>query len=261
MGADKRAGQNRSERESFGREKEFGVRSKYLAFDADVACPELDSFPSPLGHWVPAFVEFDMVDQGFDWFSGEAAFLDALGKDVAAFVAPAELNDEAVPHMTFFVGARRAVGMRPRQHGFIVLAGERKALNLRVGDAEKAAATSVESEELRVAQVIVIRGRELARGMEADFIQHSPEINETPDFIVATAQTRNVWHGQTSVRADAVASFEIGNRRVRVRSKYLTFAGREFSEKLRARMSKPKRIQRSRAKGWENAGERNPMRD
>jgi hypothetical protein len=172
--------------------------------------PELDFFPSPLGHWVPAFVEFDVVDQSFDRFAGQSAFLDTLANDMAAFVAPAELNDEAVPDVTFFVGARRAVGVRPRQHGFIVLAGERTALDLRVRDAEKAAATSVESEELRVAHVIVIRGRELARGMEADFIQHSPEINETPDFIVATAQTRNVRHGQTSVRADAVASFEIG---------------------------------------------------
>jgi hypothetical protein len=172
--------------------------------------PELDSFPSPFCHWVPAFVEFDVVDEGFDRFAGESAFLDAFGKDVAAFVAPAELNDEAVPDVTFFVGARRAVGVGPRQHGFIVLAGERAAPDLRVGNAEKTAATSVESEELRVAQVIVISGRELTRGMEADFIQHSPEINETPDFIVATAQTRNVRHGQTSVKAGAVASFEIG---------------------------------------------------
>src|SRR5689334_5449490 len=92
--------------------------------------PELDCFPSSLGHRVPAFVEFDVVDEGFDRFAIEAAFLDALAKDMAAFVAPAELNDEAVPDVAFFVGARRAVGVRPRQHGFIVLAGERAALDL-----------------------------------------------------------------------------------------------------------------------------------
>ena len=59
---------------------------------------------------------------------------------------------------------------------------------------------------MRVAQVIVVSGRELARGVESDFVQHPPEINEATDFIVATAQTRNVWHWQRSVRADAVAN-------------------------------------------------------
>ena len=151
-----------------------------------------------------------MVDEDFDRFAGETGFLNALGEDVAAFVAPAQLGDEAVPDVAFFVGARRAVGVRPRQHGFIVLAGERAALDLGVGDPEKAAAASVEGEELRVAQVIVVSERELARGVEADFVQHPSEINEAPDFIVATAQTRNVRHGQTSIRAGAVASFEIG---------------------------------------------------
>jgi hypothetical protein len=42
--------------------------------------------------------------------------------------------------------------------------------------------------------------------VEPDFIQHPPEIDKAPDFIVATAQTRNVGHRQTSVRAGAVAS-------------------------------------------------------
>ena len=123
----------------------------------------LDFFPSPLGHRVPAFVEFDVVDEGLDRFAGEAAFLDALREDVATFVAPAQLGDEAVPDVAFFVGARRAVGVRPRQHSFIVLAGERAAFDLGVGDPEKAAAASVEGEELRVAQVIVVSERELAR--------------------------------------------------------------------------------------------------
>ena len=81
-----------------------------------------------------------------------------------------------------------------------VLAGEHAALDLRVGDAEETAAASVEGEEFLVAEVIVVSRRELARGVEADFVQHPPEINEAPDFIVATAQTRNVRHEQTSVR-------------------------------------------------------------
>ena len=170
----------------------------------------LDFFPSPLGHWIPAFVEFDVVDEGFDRFAGETAFLNALGEDLAAFVAPAQLGDEAVPDVAFFVGARGAVVVCPRQDRFIVLAFERATLELGVRDAEKTAATSVEGEELRVAQVIVVRERELARGVEADFVQHPSEINEAPDFIVATAQTRNVRHGETSARVGAVASLEEG---------------------------------------------------
>jgi hypothetical protein len=146
----------------------------------------LDFLPSPLDYRVSAFVEFDMVDEGFDRFAGETAFPDALGEDVAAFVAPAELGDEAVPDVAFFVGARRAVSVRPRQHGFIGFAGERVAFDLGVGDAEKAAAASVEGEEMRVAQVILVSRRELTRGVEADFVQHPPEINEAPDLVVTT---------------------------------------------------------------------------
>jgi hypothetical protein len=54
-----------------------------------------------------------VVDQGLDRFAGEAAFLNAFGEDVAAFVAPAELGDEAIPDMAFFVGARSAVDVSP----------------------------------------------------------------------------------------------------------------------------------------------------
>ena len=102
------------------------------------------------------------------------------------------------------------MGVRPRQHGFILLPGERVTFDLGVGNAEKAAAASVEGEELHVAQVIVVSGWELTRRVEADFVQHPPEINEAPDLIVTTTQTRNLRHGQTSVRAGAFASFEIG---------------------------------------------------
>ena len=170
----------------------------------------LDFFPSPLGNGVATFVEFNVIDKGFDRFAGEAAFLDALGEDVAAFVAPAELGDEAVPDVTFFVVARSAVSVRPSQNGVVGFAGEHTALDLRVGNAEETAAASVEGKKFLVAEEIVVSRRELTRRVETDLVQHPPEINEAPDFIVATAQTRNVRHGQTSVRAGAVASFEIG---------------------------------------------------
>ena len=154
----------------------------------------LDFFPRPVGHWIATFVEFDVVDESFDRFAGEAAFLDALGKEVAAFVAPAECGDEAVPDVTFFVVARSAVSVRPSQNGVVGFAGEHTALDLRVGNAEETAAASVKGEEFLVAEVIVVSRRELTGGVEANLIHHPPEIDETPHFLVATAQTRNVRH-------------------------------------------------------------------
>ncbi len=47
---------------------------------------------------------------------------------MAAFVAPAELGDETVPDVAFFVGARGAVGVRPGQHGLIGLAARVRLL-------------------------------------------------------------------------------------------------------------------------------------
>ena len=98
----------------------------------------------------------------------------------------------------FQTGARRAVGVRPIQNGFVVLAGEHAALDLGVGDAEKTAAASVESRPISFAEIIVVFGWKFSCGVKADFVQHPPEINEAPDFIVATAQTGNVRHGQMS---------------------------------------------------------------
>jgi hypothetical protein len=51
----------------------------------------------------------------------------------------------------------------------------------------------------------------LAGAVEPDFVQHPSEINEASDFIITTAQTRNVRHGQTSVRAKAVATLKTEN--------------------------------------------------
>ncbi len=81
-----------------------------------------DLLPSSSGDRVAAFVEFDVVDEGLDRSSGKAALLDALGEDVAAFVAPAELGDEAIPNMALFVGARGAVGVCPIQDDLVRLA-------------------------------------------------------------------------------------------------------------------------------------------
>jgi hypothetical protein len=61
-----------------------------------------------------------------------------------------------------------------------------------------------------LAEILHVIRRESARGVEADFVQHPPEIDQTSNFIVATAQTRNVRHVRTSVSVDAIASCDIG---------------------------------------------------
>ena len=106
-----------------------------------------------------------MIDEGLDRFAGEAALLDALREDVAAFVAPAKLGDETVPDVAFFVGARSAVGVRPVQDGFVGLASERVALDLRIGNAEKSAAASVER-ELVLAEVLYVIRWKLTGGVK-----------------------------------------------------------------------------------------------
>ena len=147
-----------------------------------------------------------MVDQSFDRFVTEAAFLDALGEDVAAFVAPAELGDEAVPDVALFVGARGAVGVRPVQDGFVGLAGERAFFYLRIGDAEETAAAPVER-ELVLAEILHVIRRELTGGVQANLIQHPPEIDQTSDFVVATAQAWNVLHKRNMNRKQVIVTF------------------------------------------------------
>jgi hypothetical protein len=57
-----------------------GNSGKVSAFHPAGPVWSLDFFPCPLGHRVPAFVKFDVVDEGFDRFAGETAFLNALRK-------------------------------------------------------------------------------------------------------------------------------------------------------------------------------------
>ena len=89
--------------------------------------------------------------------------------------------------------ARGSVGVGPVQDGFVGLAGERAFFYVRIGDAEETAAAPVER-ELVLAEVLHVIRRELIGGVQANLIQHPPEIDQTPDFIVAAAQAWDVWH-------------------------------------------------------------------
>jgi hypothetical protein len=89
------------------------------------------------GHGVAALVVLDVVDEGFDRLAGEAAVLDALWQHARTFVAPAELQEETVPDVTFLVGARRAAGVDPSEDFLIAAALERADPEVVVADAEE----------------------------------------------------------------------------------------------------------------------------
>jgi hypothetical protein len=84
--------------------------------------------------------------------------------------------------------------VRPIQDDIVGLAGERAGPDLRVRNTEEPAAASIEREWVRFAEVLLVILGELAGGVQANLIQHPPEINQAPDFIVATAQAWNIWH-------------------------------------------------------------------
>ena len=56
---------------------------------------------------------------------------------------------------------------------------------------------------LRVALV----ERELIGGVQANLIQHPPEIDQTSDFVVATAQGWNVLHKRNMNRKQVIVTF------------------------------------------------------
>ena len=107
-----------------------------------------------------------MVDDGLDGFAAEAAFLNTLRQYRGAFVAPAEFRDETVPHVAFFIGSNRAVGLNPGKDFFVGPALQGTCLDLRIVHSQKTAAASIERVELRVAQQGDLIRRQLSAGMQ-----------------------------------------------------------------------------------------------
>src|SRR5690349_19194655 len=112
-----------------------------------------DTFPGAGRDRVAAFIEFDVVDEGLDRFAFQTAFFDTLREEVTAFVAPAELGHETVPHVTLLIAARRPVSVRPCEHGFVAVAGQRVFPDRRIGNAEETTATAVEGGRIAFSQI------------------------------------------------------------------------------------------------------------
>lgn len=95
----------------------------------------------------------DVVDDGFNGFVGQTGIENALRQDGGTFIAPAEFQDETVPHVALFVSALRAAGVGPREH-LLVRAADQGALpQVGVADSEEATAAAIEDEELGVAEI------------------------------------------------------------------------------------------------------------
>jgi hypothetical protein len=147
-----------------------------------------------------------VVDDGLDGFARESAVDDPLWKDVRTLVAPAEFQDKTIPHVTLLVGALRAARLDPREDLLVGSALERPFFDVDMSDAKKPTATAVEHEELIVAQVADVLCGKFAGGVEPDLVEHAAEIDESPYFVVTTAQSRNVRHAFTIVVPGAPAS-------------------------------------------------------
>jgi len=153
-----------------------------------------DGVPRPIGDGIATFIILDVIDESLDILALQSAFTDALGQDSGALVAPTEFQEEAVPHVAFLVGPRRAVAMGPRDE--LLVGGSSEYLIPEVGvlDAKKTAAAAIEDEELGVTEVGLVDCGQLPTGVEANLVEHAAEINEAADLGVATAETGNVGH-------------------------------------------------------------------
>src|SRR5947199_3295785 len=97
------------------------------------------------------------------------------------------------------------MGVGPVEDSFVGLAGERAFFYLRIEDAEEPAAAPVER-ELVLADILHVIRRELTGGVQANLIQHPPEIDQTSDFVIATAQAWNVLHQRNMNRKEVIVT-------------------------------------------------------
>jgi hypothetical protein len=63
-----------------------------------------------------------------------------------------------------------------------------------VPHAQKPATTSVEDEELAVADIRLVFGGQLSGRVQSNLVQHAADVDQPADLGVTTAQTGDVWH-------------------------------------------------------------------
>src|SRR5437867_4236775 len=128
----------------------------------------------------------------------EAAFFLALREPFGDRVAPAAFAHEPVPNLNLLVARLAAVLKTPGQHIFVGAAEFHARDDVFVLDLQQRAAPAVEAD----AEVFLILRRQLAGGVQANFVEHPAEMHDAADLVVATAKSGNI-HGRTVARRRA----------------------------------------------------------
>ena len=104
----------------------------------------------------------------------KAAFRETLLEPSGGNVVPAAFPQKFVPYLDFLFRRTTAVSEAPFQNLFIGAASENLRAEVGVGHMEKIDTTKIEA----LAQIGDIILREKMLGVQPDFVQHAPEVNE-----------------------------------------------------------------------------------
>lgn len=89
-----------------------------------------------------------MVNDGLDGLSPQTAVDDALRQNMGVFITLAELADEAIPHVTFFIRARCTTFMQPGEDVLLRSTLECAPFDFRIRHAEETADATSDSKNV-----------------------------------------------------------------------------------------------------------------
>jgi hypothetical protein len=130
------------------------------------------------GNGIATFVKFVKIKKSFDGLSLKAKFFDARLEHGAAVIAPPAFHEKRIPSEAFFVRARATRRKGPSENLFIRAASERARLQGSVRHAQEITAAEVKA----FAEVANVIRRQLADGLQANFVQHAAKINQAASF-------------------------------------------------------------------------------
>jgi len=104
----------------------------------------------------------------------KAAFRETLLEPSGGDVVPAAFPQKFVPDLDFLFRRTTAVSEAPFQYLFIGASSENLRAEIGIGHMEKVDTTKIKA----LAQIGDVILREKVLGMQSDFVQHAPEVNE-----------------------------------------------------------------------------------
>jgi len=138
---------------------------------------------------VASFVQVEEIEEGLNVGAVLAAnLLQAFLESWSTVVAPAAFAHEVVPYLDLLV-ARAASAFEAPLEDFRIGSALVHPLHYgRVVEIQKRKRPGVET----LAQIRVIIFREFARGVEANFVEHSADIIDAANLIVRTSEAGNL---------------------------------------------------------------------